>query len=870
MKKGLLTAVLALICALAWSQGSVRVQAPELVGLGEQFNVTVTAEGESTPGKPVWDPGNDFQLVWGPQKVGSGTSVSIVNGKKTSSSQVTFIYILQSKTKGSFTLPSVTVNIGGEKVSSNQLHIDVADNAGSSSSSAAGSAQGQQQSRSSVQGRRTSNGNDAFLRFSISKSKVVVGEPIKATLKLFTTADIAGFEDAKLPTFNGFWSQETYSPKNIEFSREKVGDEIYLTAVLREYTLIPQQTGQVVIDPAEIVCVMNVRSSSATGSIFDSFFEEYQTVRRKAVSAGYTITVNPLPAGAPASFGGGVGEFGISSSVTTDSLKTHEAASLLLTVKGNGNIALVEAPKVVFPSDFEVYDVKQTENVDAGKLSGSKTFEYPFIPRSHGDFTIPPVEYSYYDYKKGKYVTIATQAIDITVSRGKEDGTVQAPVLSGISKKNVRDLANDIRYISVKKSSFHRNGALFAASPLYFILLLAVLLAAAVVYAVLKRVISMKGDTVMVKNRAAVKMARKRLAVAGEFLQKGLSSAFYEELHRALLGYVSDKLNIDLAEQSKDNICDQLEKSGVAGSVATGFIGLLDACEYARYSPDQGTESMKEHYSMAVDAITSIDSYMKNKGKKGSVAAVMATLALMFPAVANASAPADSLWQAGIEAYSAGDYSLALDSWEGIVHSGEESADLYYNIGNACYKLALPGKAIANYMRALRLEPSHSDAAYNLEFVKAQTVDQIDEIPDIFLKVWMKKAAGWCSANIWAVLSILLLAALCAFAMVYALGRRKAGRKFGFVAGSVCALFFLFSLCFMSIQKNEYLNAGKGVVTKAVCPAKSSPDTRDASELFVLHEGTVVTVIDEVGDWKCIQLPDGRKGWVENSRIEII
>lgn len=869
MKKGLLSVVFVLFCALAWSQGTVRVQAPDLVGIGEQFNVTVTVEGESTPGKPTWEIGNDFQLVWGPQKVGSGTSVSIVNGKKTTSVQVTYIFILQSKTKGSFTLPSVIVPVGKEKVSSNQLHIDVADNAGSASG--ASSNPGQAEDQPSAHSRRPSNGAEAFLRFSISKSKVVVGEPIKATLKLFTTADIAGFDDAKLPTFNGFWSQETYSPKSIEFSREKVDDRIYLTAVLREYTLIPQQTGQLVIDPAEIVCVMNVRSSSSTGSIFDSFFEEYQTVRRKAVSSGYTVSVSPLPAGAPASFGGGVGEFRIRSSVSADSLKTHEAASLLITVSGNGNIALVEAPKVAFPSDFEVYDVKQTENIDAGRLSGSKTFEYPFIPRSHGEFTIPSVEYGYYDYKKGKYVTVSTQPIDIKVDKGKEDEIVGVPVLSGVSKKNVRDLGNDVRYISVKKPDFHRNDSLFAASGPYFILLLCILLAAVAVYVVLKRVISMKGDTVMVKNKAAVKMARKRLAVAGDFLRKNLCSAFYEELHRALLGYVSDKLNMDLTDMSKDNIGEQLEKNGVDETVARNFVGLIDACEYARYSPDQSPESMNEHYSEAVDAITSIDSYMKDKGrKKTSAVAGMIVFAVVCSTTVYSAAPADSLWQAGIEAYSAGNYSAALEHWEGIALQGMESADLYYNIGNACYKLALPGKAIANYMRALRLDPSNADASYNLEFVKAQTVDQIDEIPDFFLKVWIRKVAGLCSANVWAVISIVLFAVMCFFVIFFMLGSRKVYRKVGFVAGTACAVLFLLSLCFMSVQRNEYLSEEKCVVTRAVCPAKSSPDAGDSSELFVLHEGTVVTAIDEVGDWKCIQLPDGRKGWVEKSRIEII
>ena len=438
-----------------------------------------------------------------------------------------------------------------------------------------------------------------FLRLTLSKRKLMVGEPVTATLKLYQRVNIAGIENAKFPDFNGFWSQEVQAPSNIEFKRESLDEKIYNTAVLRSWTLIPQKAGEIRIAPAELVCLVNVRTQrQSTGSIFDDFFmDDFQTVRKRVTTDPLTVTVSALPPGAPATFGGGVGQFRIAASLTRDSLQTHDAASLVLTVTGKGNVALLEAPRVSFPPDFEVYDVKTSD------VQGGKQFEYPFIPRSHGDFTIGPVEYSYYDISTGKYVTLKTQALPVRVAKGSAQasaGESSGQIVRSPSGKDVRNIGNDIRYISTRRPSFRQAGTFFVGTPAFFVILVLLAAVCAAVYFGLRRSAALRADVVGSKNRAANKMARKRLARSEEFLKKNLYTAFYEELHKALFGYVSDKLNMDISDMSKENISAKLMENGVPEALASDYVALLDACEYARYAPADQVQEVAAQYDMAV------------------------------------------------------------------------------------------------------------------------------------------------------------------------------------------------------------------------------------------------------------------------------
>lgn len=856
----------------ASAQNTIKVKAPDVVAVNEQFNVTFIIDGEKSPSNFQWSQGDDFQLVWGPQK-GSSSSVQIINGKRSSSHQTTFTYILIPTATGTFQLPVATATLAGDKITSSPVSIQVVNDGGSSQSSGQGKSSGGQ--TSSKSNGEVSSG-DLFLRLSLSRSEVVLGEPITATLKIYQRANVVGFENAKLPTFNGFWSQETYVPTNIEFKRESLDDKIYNTAVLRSYVLIPQQAGTITIDPAELVCLVNVKTnSSSSGSLFDSFFQdEYQTIRKRVATSAIKVKVNPLPAGQPSSFGGGVGNFGISARLSNDNIKTHDAASLVITVSGRGNVALLEEPKVNFPPDFEVYDTKTTENTDksTGGTSGSKSFEYPFIPRSHGDFTIDPVEYSYYDVNAGKYVTLRTDPLHISVAKGK--GGDSAPAVAanqGVERKDVKSLANDIHFIFTGRPNLSGSGSFFVGSVVFWVLLALIICGAAAVFFAFRKVAAMRADIAGTKNRRATKMAQKRLRQAGEYLDKNLYTAFYEELHKALIGFVSDKLDMDMSEISKDNIVSALTEGGVCEAQTKELTDLLDACEFARYSPDGGNDAMRSHYDDALKVISSIDSSLKAGGKSLRKAATVVALVISLGFSMNMQAKdLDSLWTSGVQAYTDGKFSDASADWTAIEDSGKKSAVLYYNLGNSWFKQGNYPKAVLYYERALRLNPSYSDARYNLEFTNSFVQDKIEPVPEFILKSMARKVCYVMSSNAWAVIFLTLFTLALAMWLLFLLGASTGRRRTGFYCGIVLLLLSAGALSFSVWQKSDSRRTDTAIVMAPVSSVKSSPSSGSSKDLFVIHEGTKVTIIDEVGSWKNISLADGRQGWITSDELEVI
>ena len=862
--KRLTASIAALLFALtAFAQTEIEVQVPNLVGLDEQFNVTFVIEGDA-PSDFRWEAGDGFQLVWGPQK-GTMSTYSNTNGHATRSTQTTYTYILLPKTTGKFNLPAAQATVKGRTLRSGTPAIEVvADN------SQQPSGQGSQPGNSAVTGSVSSD--DIYLSFSLSKSDVMVGETVTATLKLYQRVNLVGFENVKFPSFNGFWSQETQAPSNLEFHRESVDGKIYNVALIRSWTLVPQQAGNIVIEPTEMVSVINIRvDRPSTGTIFDEFFQnDYQSIRKRLTTEPVTVRVNRLPDGAPASFGGGVGKFSMSASLSRDELSVHDAASLEVRVTGSGNVSLLNAPKVNFPPDFEAYDVKTSD------IPGGKLFEYPFIPRSHGEFTIGPVEYSYYDISSRRYVTLRSEPMPLEVLKGSgqtADSTA-GMLVPGVQRRDVRDVGSDIRFISARMPSLAPSGTFFAGSLLFWIAVVLIFAASAAAYFLLKAAAARRADVAGTKNRGAVKMARKRLLQAEDFLKKDLYTAFYEELHRALLGYVSDKFNMDAADMSKDNISEKLAGSGVGKAVAEDFVSLLDACEYARYAPGSGNEAMSAHYEKAVTTISVIEATMKrHKSNSAGAAAAVAVMLMLVPSLHAKDLPgaaADSLWTAGVEAYEAGRWSDARSAWSAIESSGLVSKELYYNLGNACFKGDDIAHAILNYERALKMDPSYSDARFNLELASSMIQDNIEVVPEFFLTRWMRGLCWLMPSDTWAVLGLVLLAAAMAMLLLFLLGGASSARRTGFVLMIVALVLALSCSSLAFWQRADYAREDAAVITRAVTTVRSSPSDSTAKDLFVLHEGTRVMVIDELGSWLNIELSDGRQGWITAADLEII
>ena len=863
MKRLFITVIAGLAALIASAQDVIRVEAPNVVAADEQFNVTFIIEGENSPSGFTWDSGSDFQVLWGPQS-GRSMSTQIINGKRTTSSQTTYTYVLRPIGTGKFNIPTATAKVKGKEIRSESKTIEVA---------AAGAASSRPQTQQGGASRSQQTGvadEDIFMTLELSRTNVVVGEPITATLKLYQRVNVAGFENVSFPDFNGFWSQEIEAPTNIEFSREVYEGQIYNSALLRKFILIPQQQGAVKINPAEMVCLVNIRVASAGNSIFDGFFDDYRTIRKRVATKPLTVNVSPLPAGAPASFGGGVGTFEISAKLSKDTLKTHEAGSLLVTVTGKGNVSLLEAPKVSFPPDMEVYDTKVSDRIDKSGLNGVRYYEFPFIPRSYGDFVIEPIKYSYYDVNTKRYVTLETPAISLTVERGNEtDGG--GVVISGPSQKDVRTLGSDIRFISTKAPGLASKGAFFVGSPSFWIITVLIFVVAAICWAAFRKLAARRADVVGTKTRKATKMALKRLQLAGTFLKQNLYTAFYEELHKALIGFISDKLNMPMAEQSKERMAEALKEKNVNETLVAKFIAILDACEFARYSPDAGHDAMAAHYDEAVEIISSMDSEMKTK--KNTPKTVFMALALLLAVQFGASAQdsyVDSLWNAANSAYVDGRWADAVADYELISGMGLESASLYCNTGDAYFKDGNIPMAILYYERALKLDPSYEDARYNLELLNAMIQDRIEPVPEFVLKAWFRDLCYIMDSDSWAVCFIVLLALTLALVLVFLLAPTAGGRRAGFFTGIAVLLLAVMSLSFSIWQKNDYSDADKAIVMRPVTSVKSSPAAGSSTDLFILHEGTKVKVIDEVGSWNNIELADGRRGWIPSADIERI
>ena len=586
---------LALAGALsAVAQNSFTVSVPEVVSTDEIFQVMFTATYGSGKVSDFAPPAFDgFEVLAGPVS-STSTSIQSINGKTSTTRTQSYTYTVRLTQEGKVTVGPASVKIGKETYTTESRTVEAV--------------KGQVPSGSG--GNAAAVGEDLMLRLSVSKSRAVVGEPIIVTMKLYVQSSaISGFEDVRFPTFDGFWSQEIDAPQNIQFSRENYGGQVYNAALLRRYMLLPQQTGRLSIDPAELVCLLQVRAEpTGPRSIFDDFFDSYQTIRKRVSSDPVTIEVSALPAGAPASFAGGVGSFRLAAGFDADSVAAHEATSLKVVISGTGNINLVETPKVSLPSDFESYDVRKTENISTGAsgASGTVTFEYPFIPRAPGVFDIAPVEFTYYDIEAGRYRTLSSGPLSLRVGEGTRTDAAVMP--SGPGKRSVESLGEDIRFIAASPARLRRAGGLLVDSPAMYIVPLLIVLLTAGTWVMLSRSIARRSDIAGTRNRKALKVARARLKNASAFLKQNLYSAFYEELHKAIHGYISDKLMLPVADLTRDRIGEELRSRGKDEAVIKELFDVLDACEYARYAPASGSEAMEGHYQQAVKVISEIES----------------------------------------------------------------------------------------------------------------------------------------------------------------------------------------------------------------------------------------------------------------------
>lgn len=584
--------------------------APQAVEVGEQFRLqfVLNAKGSNFSEPNI----TDFQVLSGPN-TSTSSNIQWSNGSMSQSTTYTYTFILMADHEGKFTIPSATIKSGGKTYQSNPITIEVV--AGSRPAASNG---GQQQQTGNQGGTQTTtnpdlSSDDLFVAITVDKKKLIQGQYLVATIKLYINPrkDVSGFEDVKFPPFTGFWSSDLDAPQQISLQRENVNGQIYNTGLLKKVLLMPQRSGELTIDPMEITILSRTRVRS--NNPFDDFFGgSYRTTPYKLVSKPVKINVEPLPAGKPADFSGGVGNFTLNASVDKTEVKANEAVTLKVKVSGTGNLKFINNIKIDFPPDIDVYDPKTTQNIktDANGMSGSVTFDYLFIPRYAGNYRIAPITFSYFDTKSKTYKTLTTQEFNISVEKGDGEAEANSGVVQALTKEDVKFIGKDIRYIKPVERLDRRQQMMFGKPLFYGCYAVPLLLFVAIILFRLAQ-IKQNANQAAVKNRKANKVSRKRLRQAAKYMKQGQEAQFYDEMLKAIWGYLSDKLSIPVANLSKDNVAEILSSHSVDSQLVDELMDLLNSCEFARYAPAAVSGGMDEIFRKADSTLSKLDQKVK-------------------------------------------------------------------------------------------------------------------------------------------------------------------------------------------------------------------------------------------------------------------
>lgn len=592
-----------------------RAQAPGQVIVGRPFQLTYTVNQRSRDLRaPEF---TDFDYLAGPY-TSTSSSTSFVNGHRTSSFEQTYTYTLMAQKAGTFTIGPATVKVDGENVQSNGVRIQVlpADQEESNQQSAGSrqsspSTQSSQSSQSSSSGAVTSE--NLFVRTIASKTRVHEQEALMITYKLyFANVDVAQLtNNTKLPEFTGFLKQDLEQGE-IQTQLEHYNGRNYQTAVLYRTILYPQHSGDIKIDPANFEAVLRVQTQQRVRSIFDDFFGSYTTVTKMLTAPGVTIHVAALPGGKPAGFSGGVGKFTMTPSISQTELQTNDAVTIKIDISGAGNMKLIKTPAIDWPEGFEPYDPKVTNNFNTttAGVSGTKSIEYLAIPRSAGDYTIPAVNFSYFDIEDKTYRTLSTPEYTIHVKRGNgangaNGDNGEGQVISYTHKEDIKQLGTDIRYIDVKSSAISRQPSTLRIQHVWLWYVIPLLIAG-VLLVILRKQIKENADITRVRYKRANKVAKKRLKAAEKALKANDSNAFYAAIEKAAWTYLSDRLSIPMADLNKENIASLLAQKGVSDALIADVKNVLSTAEFARYAPSTD-HAMDDLYKATTNLINNLE-----------------------------------------------------------------------------------------------------------------------------------------------------------------------------------------------------------------------------------------------------------------------
>ncbi len=839
--------------AVSWAQ-TLTGRAPAQVAVGEQFRLSYTVNTDDAKGFRAGDIPDAFDVLMGPS-TSQQSSFQMVNGHTSSSSSITYTYILSAKKNGTFTIPAAHVTAGGKSITSNELHVKV------SGQAQQGGQQGGHQQSSTGEIRNAGSaisGSDLFIKVTASKQHVREQEPILLTYKVYTLVGLTQL-NGKMADLKSFYSREVPLPQEKQFHIENLNGKAYRTVTWQQYVVFPQTTGKLEIPSItyEGIVVQQNRNVDP----FEAFFNGgsgYVEVKKQIKAPGITIQVDPLPQ-RPAGFSGGVGRYSISAQLDKNEVKANDPVKLRVVVTGVGNMKLLKQPEVKFPKDFDHYDAKVTDKTQltTSGLEGSITYDFLAVPRHQGDYEIPAIEYIYFDTQANAYKTVKTEPFQLHVEKGSGSSSS-----TYTGQEDVKQLNSDIHYIKTGDTRQRGVDEFFFASTEYWVSLALLLLGFISLFIIFRQRAIENADIVKQRAGKANKVATKRLKKAAKLMAGGKQNEFYDEVLRALWGYVGDKLNMPVEQLSRENISQQLESRNVSSETISQFIGALDECEFARYAPGDATGNMNKVYDAAMTAITQIAATMKKSKNTKPLTAVLLLLLVPLAAQAVTKAEADS-------AYVQERYQQAAKDYEALLKQGV-SADLYYNLGNCYYRMDQMTQAVLNYERALLLSPGDKDIRFNLQMARSKTIDKITPESEMFFVTWYRSLVNVMSVDGWARTALVALIVAIVLALFYLFSDRIWLRKIGFFGGIIALLLFLVGNLFAWQQKSNLTQRTGAIIIKSAVNVKSTP-SKNGTDLYILHEGTKVTVTDSsMREWRKIRVADGKEGWLEVSEIEVI
>jgi hypothetical protein len=570
---------------------------PSVVEAGQQFSVSWTVNsGGGQFSAPSFE---GFYKLMGPQTSYS-SSTQIINGKMSHQTTYSYLYYLQALQEGKYVIPPASYTLKNKTSYSDSIRIEVI----ASGSPRPGTQSG---ANTGTTKHAESAGGDIFVDLSLNRKEVYLGEHIAATVKIYTKVDLSGINEIKYPPFTGFLKSDIETPPLTQLRQENINGTIYGTGVIQHFLLYPQVTGEITIDPVQISVLVRQRSG-ATDPFFGDFFSSFQTVQKVIVSPVIKVNVKPLPGVKPADFSGVVGKLDMKSTLNKDSVSVNDAINFRITISGNGNLKLAETPKLALSPDIEVYDPRVTDKINnsLSGTSGQRTFEYLLIPRHYGDYKIPSVTYSFFNTSSGKYETLTTGEHRFYARKGTET-TSGITVYGGVSKEDVKYLGKDIRFIKSDPGRLARSVNFIVTSRVFYSIYAIAIILFLIVLFIRREHIRRNADLTAVRNRKAGKVAGKRLKEASACLKRSETDRFHEEILKAIWGYLSDKLNIPVADLNRSNVVAVLKEKGIGDDDITSLTGILDRCEYARYAPSSSETEAETIYESTARFIRSVE-----------------------------------------------------------------------------------------------------------------------------------------------------------------------------------------------------------------------------------------------------------------------